>query len=206
MTTSKLQGLKPQSLVAERDFTFGMEPKEEPAPKEKMPEKERVVEVQTNLLAPQRASEIIEASLPPSLIFYRTPISAPEPEAPIHQPPSRSRRATSSAAAELEAASVPLPKPSQPQLITIFGSVSTADMADSIKAVLAEKSGGARVVIGAEDIAIVQDEDDELGHQDKGIEGDRLKALGDFQVAIRVKGGEAVVRTVSVKAQETSQA
>lgn len=51
MTTSKLQGLKPQSLVAERDFTFGMEPKEEPAPKEKMPEKERVVEVQTNLLA-----------------------------------------------------------------------------------------------------------------------------------------------------------
>lgn len=101
---------------------------------------------------------------------------------------------------------MPLPKPSQPQLITIFGSVSTADMAESIKAVLAEKSGGARVVIGAEDIAIVQDEDDELGHQDNGIEGDRLKALGDFQVAIRVKGGEAVVRTVSVKAQETSQA
>lgn len=50
MTASTLQGLKPQSLVAERDFTFGMKPKEEPAPKEKAPEKERVVEVQTKLL------------------------------------------------------------------------------------------------------------------------------------------------------------
>lgn len=148
---------------------------------------------------------MIEASLPPSLIFYRIPISAPEPEAHI-QPPSRLRRATSSAAAELEAASEPLPKPPQPQMATVFGSVSTADIADSIKAILAETREGARIVIGAEDVAIVQDKDDEFGHQGIGIEGDRLKALGDFQVEIRVKGGEAVVRTVSVKPQETSQA
>lgn len=79
-------------------------------------------------------------------------------------------------------------------------------MAESIKAVLAQTTEGARVVIGAEDIAIVQDKHDGIGYQDKGIEGDRLKALGDFQVDIRVKGGEAVVRrTVSVKAQEASQ-
>lgn len=90
------------------------------------------------------------------------------------------------------------------QIATIFGSVSTADMADSIKAVLAETNEGARVVIGAEDITIVQAEDDESGYQDKGIEGDRLKALGDFQVELRVKGGEAVVRTVSVKPQDIS--
>lgn len=50
MTATTLQGLKPQSLVAERDFTFGMKPKEEPAPKMKAPEMERVVEVQTKLL------------------------------------------------------------------------------------------------------------------------------------------------------------
>lgn len=91
-------------------------------------------------------------------------------------------------------------------MVTIFGSVSTADIAESIKAVLAATREGARVVIGAEDIAIVQDKDDEFGHQDKGIEGDRIKALGDFQVEVRVKGGEAVVRRVSVKAQEISQA
>ena len=50
MTASTLQGLKPQDLVAERDFTFGMKSKEEPAPKKKAPEKERVAEVQTKLL------------------------------------------------------------------------------------------------------------------------------------------------------------
>lgn len=50
MTGSMLQGLKPQDLVAERDFTFGMKPKEEEAPKRNAPEKERVVEVQTKLL------------------------------------------------------------------------------------------------------------------------------------------------------------
>ena len=79
-------------------------------------------------------------------------------------------------------------------------------MAESIKAILAETTEGARVVIGAEDISIIQDEDDEFGLEYKGIEGDRLKALGNFQVEIRVKGGETVVRTVSVEAQEISQA
>lgn len=50
MTASKLQGLKPQSIVAERDFNFGIKSKEEPDPKKKAPEKERVAEIQTKLL------------------------------------------------------------------------------------------------------------------------------------------------------------
>ena len=50
MTESTLQGLKPRDLVAERDFTFGMEPKEEQIPKQNAPEPGRVVEVQTKLL------------------------------------------------------------------------------------------------------------------------------------------------------------
>lgn len=144
--------------------------------------------------------------MPPILIINRTPINPPQPEVPVTEPPGRLRRSTSSAAAELDAASEPLPKPPKPQLDTIFGSVSTGDMAESIKAILAETTEGARVVVGAEDITIIQDEDDEFGHQYKGIEGDRLKALGNFQVEVRVKGGEAVARTVSVKAQEVSQA
>lgn len=101
---------------------------------------------------------------------------------------------------------MPLQKSVQPQVVHIFGSVSTADIAESIKAVLAGTSEGARVVIGAEDIAIIQHESDESGHQDKGIERDRLKVLGDYQVEIRIKGGEPVIRTVSVKAQEINQA
>ena len=148
----------------------------------------------------------MEASLPPSLVFYRTPIAATEPYFPFQEPTGRSRRvAASSAAAELEAASQPLPKPPKPQVATIFGSVSTIDIAESMKAVLAGSTEGARVVFGAENITIVQDEDDGLGHQDKGIEEDRLKTLGDFRVEVRVKGGEPVIRTVSIKAEEASQ-
>ena len=43
------QGLKPQRIVAERDFTFGLKPKEEESP-EKNLEKEKVIEVHTQLL------------------------------------------------------------------------------------------------------------------------------------------------------------
>lgn len=104
------------------------------------------------------------------------------------------------AAAELEAASEPSPKPPQPRTATIFGSVSTADMAEAIKAVLAETEDGKRVVVGAEDITLMG----EIGETSM-IEGDRVKALGDFPVQVRVKGGEPVQRIVSVRAQEASQ-
>ena len=77
-------------------------------------------------------------------------------------------------------------------------------MAESIKALLTGTSEGSKIVIGPEDITIIQDEKEEAGHQEKGIEGDRLKALGNFQVEVRVKGGEAVTRTVSIKAQEVN--
>ena len=71
---------------------------------------------------------------------------------------------------------------------------------ESMKAVLAQAEEGARVVIGAEDITILEEEGEEWG-----VEGDRLKALGDFKVEVRVKGGDPVERIVSVKAQETDQ-
>lgn len=50
MTGPTYQGLKPQKIAAERDFTFGMEPKEDPSVKEKAPESARLVEVKTKLL------------------------------------------------------------------------------------------------------------------------------------------------------------
>ena len=137
--------------------------------------------------------------------FYRAPISVPEADTPVQDRPKRRKRAASSAAAELEAASLPVPKPVRPQLTHIFGSVSTADVAESIKAFLARTPEGARVVIGAEDINIIHNEVNDSEDQDKAIERDRLKVLGDFQVEVRVKGGEPVVRTVRVKAQEISQ-
>lgn len=137
----------------------------------------------------------MEAALPSHIIFYRSPITDPEPEIPESPTP---RRAASPAAAVLDAASEPL-KPSKAPLATIYGSVSTADVVDSMKAILSQTEEGARVVLAAEDVKILAPEDVEP--QDMGIEGDRLKALGEFQVETRVKGGEAVVRTVSVRAQ-----
>ena len=82
-------------------------------------------------------------------------------------------------------------------MVAIYGSVSTADIVESVKAVLAETEEGARVVLSAEDITIVTDEGPA-----PGAEADRLKALGEFEVDIRVKGGELVRRFISVKAQE----
>jgi ribosomal protein L9 len=84
----------------------------------------------------------------------------------------------------------------EPQPIAIYGSVSTADIAESVKAQLAETEDGARVVIGADDIKIIRNE----GEED--ADSDRLKTLGDHQIEIQIKGGGAVMRTVSIQAQE----
>ena len=56
---------------------------------------------------------------------------------------------------------------------------------------------GARVVLGPEDVTIVSAKQDE-----DGGEADRIKALGDFEIEVRIKGGEAVRRTVRVQPQE----
>ena len=138
----------------------------------------------------------MEASLPSHIIFYRSPITDPEPEIPEVPTP---RRAASPAAAVLDAASEPL----KSSLAIIYGSVSTADIIESMKALLSQTEEGARIVLAAEDVKILVPEGVEA--QDVGIEGDRVKALGEFQVEARVKGGEAVVRTVSVRAQAQTE-
>ena len=138
----------------------------------------------------------MEATLPSHIIFYRSLITDPEPEKPEVPAP---RRAASPAAAILDAASEPL----KPSLATIYGSVSTADIIEAMKALLSQTEEGARVVLAAEDVKILVPEGVEA--QDVGIEGDRVKALGEFQVEARIKGGEAIVRTVSVRAQAQTE-
>lgn len=83
----------------------------------------------------------------------------------------------------------------------IYGSVSTADVSESVKAILAQHEEGARIVLGSEDITILDE-----GGEGSGIEPGRIKALGTFTVEIRVKGGESVRRTIIVKAQEEDEA
>ena len=83
----------------------------------------------------------------------------------------------------------------------IYGSVSTADVSEAVKAILAQHEEGARVVLGSEDNTISGESE-----EGSGIEPGRIKALGTFTVDIRVKGGEPVRRTIIVKAQEEDEA
>jgi hypothetical protein len=80
-----------------------------------------------------------------------------------------------------------------PQKTSIYGSVTTADVADNVRAILAEDDLGARVVLTPEDITFVEE----------GEEKDRVKHLGVFEIDIRIKGAiESIRRTIRVNAQE----
>lgn len=129
-------------------------------------------------------------------MFYRSPIPQATPERLIpSQPPPRFPQQYTSTA-ELDAATAPAPI--DPPLVTIYGSVSNADIAESAKAILADTEEGARVVIGSDDVKLIRID----GEED--ADTDRLKTLGEHQIQIQIKGGTAVTRTVSIKAQESS--
>ncbi len=78
--------------------------------------------------------------------------------------------------------------------------MSTADIVESIKAILLASEDGARVVLTPEDVKIKEKES-----QDLGIESDRLKALGEFEIEIRVKGVDPLRRRVVIRAQEADR-
>ena len=135
---------------------------------------------------PRKASEIISSSLPEVLEFYRIPIPNPAREI------SRETQPLQIGDGSLDTDSTALGVRADP--VPIFGSVTTMDIVEQVLAVLGETKEGARVVLGAEDITILNHEGEKVND-----EADRLKMLGDFQVDIRVKNGEAVRRTVSVR-------
>ena len=132
------------------------------------------------------------AVVPPEMSFYRTPIAVRKqesvPEIPkITQMPDIKTLLQPSAE-------------SKPKLTMIYGSVSTADISEAVKSVLAQHEDGLKIVLGPEDVSISED----IG-ENGGIEPGRIKALGTYSVDIRVKGGDAIRRTVIVKAQEESE-
>lgn len=128
------------------------------------------------------------------MVFYRSPLSTPEPSKPART--SSPRLYASSAAADLAAASEALATPAKPEPIGIYGSVTTADIAASVRAALSQTEEGARVVLSSEDFTFVR----EPGSDSAG-EADRVKTLGNFQVDVQVKGGGTVRRVVTVEAQ-----
>ncbi|KAL8932591.1 MAG: hypothetical protein Q9216_006770 [Gyalolechia sp. 2 TL-2023] len=189
VTAAQMRTINPKEILAERDFNFGIEQVEGDT---KLKEDGKVVDVKMKLLSMKRASELIETHVPREILFYRVPIANPKPEPEQPEPLGNSINAIGGEAPPQRA-----PEPT-PLVTRIFGSVSTADMVDSIKAVLAEDEEGARVVLGPEDIHIVE------GKKNEGldVEEDRLKALGDYKIEIRLKGVDPVRRIVSIRAQE----
>ena len=130
--------------------------------------------------------KIVSKLLPKNIDFYRTPIASISPAPQQHSP---SIPATSAISAAAQGAA----HPKESQEVSIYGSVSATDIAENLRAILAEDSEGSRVVLTPEDIVFVH----------KGEEKDRVKHLGSFEIDIRVKGVTAAVRrAITVKAQE----
>ncbi|KAI9876265.1 MAG: hypothetical protein M1830_006908 [Pleopsidium flavum] len=181
---------------AERDFNFQPDKRRGTLRLEEGSNDGGIIDMQSQLLAPQRATELMSTLLPAVIDFYRAPISSPMVEKPNHDISTRPAvRSVNTAAADLAAASKPALK-SEP--VAIYGSVSTQDVASAIKAVLALDGEGVRVVLGPEDVTFVQTAEIE-GSGDT----DRVKSLGEFEVAINVKGGLTVTRTVKVHPQDS---
>ena len=78
---------------------------------------------------------------------------------------------------------------------SIYGSVSIADIAETIRKILLKDEHAKVVSIAAENVWFMKSENGE----DQQIEDNRVKVLGDFRIGLRVKGGTPVVRTVSVR-------
>ncbi|KAI9815259.1 MAG: hypothetical protein M1827_002739 [Pycnora praestabilis] len=196
MTEARLDGKKLRDIQVDRDFNFGVVQQEKSAQEDEETEQDNVINVRVKVPTPQRSREIISALLPTKLEFYRQPIAVPLHDQPRPQSTTRSsQRAINSAAADLAAASEPLLKS---ESVGIYGSLSTMDIAASIKAILAESEEGSRVVLSSEDISFVRDD-----KVDEGVEVDRVKHLGEFEIEIRPKGAlEVVKRAVTIIAQE----
>ena len=129
--------------------------------------------------------------IPPSIEFYRQPILATK------EPTLNQEQKGSAGTAELETPHVS-EQAATSDSIGIYGSVTTTDIAVNMKAVLAENDEGSRVVILPEDITFVQTH--VTGTEEQA---DRVKALGEFEIEIKVKGSdEAVRKKIRVRAQE----
>ncbi|KAL8850309.1 MAG: hypothetical protein Q9221_004724 [Calogaya cf. arnoldii] len=190
VTEAQMRTTNQKNVLSERDFSFGVQqPQLESQPAEEKAEK--TFGVQTKLLTPKRTSEVIETQLPAVITFYRVPIAVPEPEPAPAEPIGNSINAIGGETPVQKAPEL------ESSVTRIFGSVSTADVVEAIKAVLATTEEGARVVFVPEDIRIDEDESEDLG-----VEADRLKALGEYKIEIRVKGADPIHRRISIKAQE----
>ena len=175
------------------------------------------------ILLPQRLDFYRQAiELKPSPIApAAAPAPAPTPDPiPEQQPPPRlphrdrkQRNSSNTAAEDLLAARAAVPRTPEPskqqQAATepaprrsIFGSVTTVDVAVAIRALLADNEEASTIVLVDEEVSFLGLED-ESGNI---ITTDRVKHTGEFYAEVRLKGAVTVVRrAVRIIAQKEGQ-
>lgn len=145
-------------------------------------------------LTPERSRELVEIFIPPRLDFYRQPIAeertadepAPAPDAPQF----------GGIAGELMAARTKAPKTAREGPQAIYGSVSVSDVLVALRAAMGTNDEASRVVLNEDDVRFVNLPELE------GAEAGRVKHIGDFEVEVKIRGAEAVLRTVKVVPQD----
>ncbi|KAF9697123.1 hypothetical protein EKO04_004589 [Ascochyta lentis] len=184
----QLKLLKAQDVDMARDTSFGVRLSLEEVEEDEdlsAPRKPYVRPIEIEVLSPQRSMELLDTFIPPTIDFSRQRIEQEKEAKP--------RYGASGAADVLTAAAMGAkPKASSN---AIYGSVSTADVAATLKAALAHNDEAARVIVNEADVRFVSGAD----------EGDalRVKELGVFKIEIQLPGAaEPLVRNVRVKAKD----
>ncbi|KAF2661140.1 hypothetical protein K491DRAFT_687619 [Lophiostoma macrostomum CBS 122681] len=188
----QLKQLKAEGTVMGRDFDFGMlrarQAGDEEGPDEvRRQPKNYVRPVELDFLSPARSMELLTTFMPSTLDFARQPIEQEKVEA-RPQP-----RYGASNAADILTAAAMAAKPKTP-VNGIYGSVSTSDVAASIRTALAHNEEAARVILADSHISFID-----------GPEGDsaRVKQLGSFKVEIKIPGADSpITRSVRIRAKK----
>ncbi|KAK4177678.1 hypothetical protein QBC36DRAFT_326538 [Triangularia setosa] len=188
MTVARFKelGLSPKTDVGERDPAFiDMKvPGQLPTLKPSIPvaEPQQTAKPVKKAIKPERVRELLDKLIPKTTTFYRIPIPAPP-----------SNAATISPLVAVAAA-----QESQEGPVAIYGSVSTKDIASSIKGRIFDHEDGAQIIIEPTHVTV-------LGLKD---ESNKIKELGRFEVKVSIGNSnlEPITRFVEVlPSEEKSQ-
>lgn len=192
--------LRRSQTQIERDFTFGQKIEEELV-EEATPEPQSVVpkRIELKRITPERALELIEIFIPQRLDFYRQAIIETEPEPAVEA--SNSRAGLTDIAAELFELRAESVRQAEKEAKlkrgqAIYGSVSTLDVYEAIKASMALNEESSRVVLDEGAISFTSTDVDT---EDAG----KLKRTGTFDYTIKVRGADTTIkRNLKIIAQQ----
>ncbi|KAK1781373.1 hypothetical protein QBC45DRAFT_406006 [Copromyces sp. CBS 386.78] len=181
MTPARFQELGlTRDAIGEVDRTFvilsALDVATRKAPEEQKMEEEPVPEIQipqvkVQDVTPETAHALLSELIPNTLTFHREPVPIPVPQPKLAEEPKVS---------PLIARRAPAPTPQTPSTDkaerAIFGSVSSTDILNQIKALISGHEDASRIVLGPSSVKIV-------GLADGN---DRIRHLGRWEIEIAV--------------------